>query len=211
MLGRRATWIDARSGQRMRRCAQCRKAKRVARGFHKGNPSYCKMCRRARAKKSRASLTVEARERMRAADRRWRAKNLEAARAASNRHKAVLKADPVKWAKYLEDHRINHRLRRERGGAVVVGGRAAVMGHQDMPLLPAAPLARLIEGMAERRGVEYSAMAAELGVEPRAAYDWRRGVREYARFNMADQVLVAAQLNWHDVFDDEVVEMVVSA
>ena len=181
------------------------------RGFHKGYTSYCKVCRKAEAKEARMALSAEARELRRAADRRWRAKNLEAARAASNRHKAVLKADPVKWAKYLEDHRINYRLRKERRGMTVVGGRAAVMGHQDMPLLPAAPLARLIEGMAERRGVEYSAMAAGLGVEPRAAYDWRRGVREYARFDMADQVLVAAQLNWHDVFDDEVVEMVVSA
>jgi hypothetical protein len=72
-----------------------------------------------------------------------------------------------------------------------------------MHRLPAAPIVALLEGMAHDRDIEYTQVAKDLGIGPRSAFAWRRGERDTISFDLADAVLVAAHLNWHDVFAAE--------
>lgn len=143
--------------------------------------------------------------RMRAAQKRYREKDLDKAHEIQRRSVAKMKLDPVRYKKRLEDNRLNHHLRQEREGRYArpqvepktFGG----------PEISYAPLLVLVERYLKRvqwmggdKSSEKRALK-DLGLEPRTLYGWRKGERQAARLDLADRVIGRLGLNWFDCYE----------
>jgi hypothetical protein len=223
---KRTRWVE--NGVMMRRCVCCPYRGPEAEGFYvcRRVPrleynSRCKSCSVAQTrayKRERRARDPEYRERMTKLSRSWRQANAEKARAASARWKLAIKKDPVEHARQLELARINYRLRRERLGLPVrpVGRRPQpARKHATAPgLLPAAPLAALIERIYEKRmavaglvedpAPTRQAVCGDLGVSERNARVWRKDPEAVVQVGTAERVLLNAGVDWHEIysFDD---------
>jgi len=115
--------------------------------------------------------------------------------------------DPTYFAEY---QRMQYRLQIEREGRklstrpVVTGLRGA----DDLPKLPAEPLAKLLAEHVERawQGDEHTAQSTleRLGVNERSYREWLTGVRTLVQFNVADRVLTRLGISWDEVWPPHV-------
>jgi hypothetical protein len=232
----RVTWIDPETMQRVRRCSEpdCEAVKPLASDFyvmqHAGKldsdghrilttryARKCKACHDKMAAVAYRKRKADPRKRARmlkqrsAASKRWREKNLEHAKALGKAWKAKVKADPERHARYLEDTRINYRLRQARAGKPVKDGRWRAKRQATGPRrLPTEPLVRLIETTLDRReamidvvgdaGANLEAVCADLDVSSRTFRRWRKGEITEVNVGVAERVILAADVEWHDVY-----------
>lgn len=172
----RMTWVDPKSGQRVRRCPECEKVKSLRNSFHimrrKGTiderghrllkhryQRLCKLChlRLSREYQQQAKADAVKREHKRklhrAASKRWRERNLAKAQASARRYRQQVRNDPERWRQHLEEQRINYRMKRAAEGAPVKPVPQAPPG--TLAKVPVAPLLVLIEQrVAQRQEVE---------------------------------------------------------
>lgn len=201
------TW--ERDGQLVRRCTDCERIKPLTREFFRVRSQTngvqfmgrCTVClQRVKAEWDRrwwAELTPERRAKP-------RTPNPEASRAASERWRRKMMADPVKHARHLETRRIEHRLSREkRGGSIedVRKARARTPAREPRRRqLPVAPLLPFLEPRV--KAVGNAAVAELLGIEPRTLYAWRVGERQFMLFPQADQITTQLGLNLWDLWPE---------
>lgn len=214
----------------MRICTTCEQSKPLAEGYYVARRfehriEYARECKRCASKRSaamraarkrvdpeyRKRLARQQRERLRDPEKRRKAL------AASKRWKATLKADPVRYAAYLETTRINYRLRQERRGAVVrPDGYGRIKNVRKVKAttlqrVPSAPLVELVErtiahreavaGLLQDAGTAtVKGVCADLGIADR---DYRRmstGEQPTASIGLVERVLLNADVEWHSVY-----------
>lgn len=212
-------WIE--DGVPMRRCTTCREGKPHDSEHFVREHRVCKACRYARNEKARKA------QRAREGDR---VKSMQAARArrrrldpkvkrkeneACKRWREKAKSTPQGHAKLLETERMGRRLRAEREGKPVRRTPKAVMAETVGRFLPSAPLVALVDQIHERRlvvagllddadGASVNEVCRDLDVSPRTVLRWRSGEAERVRIDVAERLLLAAGVEWHEVypFDD---------
>jgi hypothetical protein len=186
---------------------------------------WCRSCHSAKMRERRAALTEEQREARRAytreqyrldmkdprkraernakeRKRREKPRRKESVREAQRRWYRKMKADPERYAAYLESVRIAYRLRRERATGQLEGNRRNRRGTHN-PWTPAVgntaglggghvePLALWLETVLAHDRRDLGVLAEILGVDERKLRSIRH--REYgsATFAVADTLL------WH--------------
>lgn len=115
--------------------------------------------------------------------------------------------DPKVKLRLLEDKRISEKLNAElKGKPLVTPPRETRM--PGGPELVVEPLVAVVTGYLERGRHEWAedfneAVALEaIGIVPKSYYEWKRGMRRYVRFDLADRILAHADWNWFDVWTE---------
>ena len=116
---------------------------------------------------------------------------------------ARLKADPDRHAELLENQRIDRRLRAEREGRPFRQIKPRVLLSDPSPELPARPLAVALDALAAKLEGGIEELAVQVGFSSRSYRGWRSGERATVRFDLADKILVAAGLEWWDVWSED--------
>lgn len=197
------------------RCRACTKVYR--RAWYAANTE--------RVKRTSAEYRARHLEEKRAHDREAKRKlqadpvMAEVLRERKRKTRKKLRKDPARWARYLEDQRINRRLRAERTGQPMrmIGEKAYANGNGAVPLkkgkseLPAPPLAALIsEWLGEFGGLQlgnyqrndhtngndvtgagYLQLAELTGVSDRRLRAIVRREQKVVRYAVADRICVA--------------------
>lgn len=141
-----------------------------------------------------------------------RASNIEHERALSRargeRYLVKLRKDPKRYKKRIDSMRIDNGLRSMRKGTKRQRKEAPHIEREDGGHVPAAPLAAAL--MAEIRtregtsnGLTMGFVCEEAGIVSRTLYAWRVGERRFARFDVADRVLIGLDALWWDVYDPQ--------
>lgn len=195
----------------------------VARRDDAGEPcqySYeCKPCvveRKAEWRKQVRERKPEHWKAIRAAERErqktWRDANPEKAAALIKRYRTRVKADPERRAAHLEARRIEHHLRQERRGVrkKATNPKAVRISAARQPYVPGPPLAALVARIIDQRAAiadvmdqrdpsaGSEAVCSDLGIPSRTYRDWKKG--RQARIGTAEAVLLAAGVEWHEVY-----------
>lgn len=212
----RATWIQ--DGRTVRRCSACRKVKDLERDFYSNGPQRrlyrCKPCQVAHVADRTSAVRADPVQRpvflaRRAAwQRAWRAANPEKQTEYDRRFRERLLADAKRHARALETERMARHLRNERKSGEPLSGpaRSGPLGpvpSDDLPRLPAGPLASAIDDFALHAGDTLDAVCQGLGIDPGQARAWRRGAIEEINFDTADRVLTALGVGWWEVYAGE--------
>lgn len=184
----------------------------------------CKVCTKERTnayyheKMSIPHLAERERARQRRNVRSWRARNREREHAAKRRYRAKLLKDRARHARILENRRIRTRARRESEGKPTNRRmKTATKASDSLPKLPAAPLAALVDEHVRRvqaehdlergdhnlNGASAKSVCSSLGIDERMLRAWRTGERVSVQFDVADRVLTALGVQWHDVWDPD--------
>lgn len=211
--GRKATWKV--KGRTVRRCSDCRKVKRLSGGFPKRGGYRCRRCESKRVQRYVEALPEEVRKaKKRDLQRRWRAENPEVYKAQVKRHYERVAQDPERKRKRLEDQRMHRRLRRERAGLTNRAGSygAAMAETNALRRIPAEPLLGLIDARTAQReavnrfiGDDQQKQGAagevceQLRITLRAVYRLRHE-QAGVTVELAERVIVAADLEWEDVY-----------
>ena len=220
--------FELADGRLVRRCSACREVKDLHADFYVQNRRQpervlsrwrysCKRCDVARCTEinRRKLQTPEGKAKRRLWQDRWRRRNPERYREMQRAHAARVKADPERHAKRLEADRLAYKLRRERQDGVdvtkLVTFSKVAMPRDKIRMLPALPLARKIDLLVRKdelalgtNGSTEGAVCAQLGIDPRQLFAWRKGEIELVQFDVADRVLTNAGWLPFDVWDDEV-------
>lgn len=215
----RTTFRDPETGRWTRVCCECRQTKDLEVDFYKarrepaGSPRdwayQCKICKvkqvRGLTKRQREDpkRAAEIRAQYAQLQREWRERNPERYRQARKRYFKNLHRDPARHARYLENRRIEYRLRLEQEGRSTMRVLStATMGHEGMPELPAGPLADLLADLAKtRESVEQ--LAEEVGVSSRTFRRWREDEHPNVRFDVADAILIAIDRFWWEIWPED--------
>ena len=213
-----------KGGVAMRVCQNCRKAKpHDVEHFSplSDSPGLARTCRKCRSK---ASLRARHRQMEREGDR-LRARHAKQARerrknnpevkareaAARKRWREKIKADPQRRAGLLETERMARRLAKEREGKGTGKAAKAMMSNTAPSYLPSAPLVALIDRIVDQRaeagrvlndpsGVGPEAVCEDLCVSSRTYRRWHMGEQPKVRVGTAEAVLMAAGVDWHEVY-----------
>jgi hypothetical protein len=220
--GQRRTFT--KDGRRYRTCRRCERTLRLtAQSFHRhhttykdGTPMYgylCKPCARAevsrRYEQGKRDPEASARRRAQAreAQRRYARRHVERVKAQRKAAVERLRANPAKYAAFLERRRMERRLRRERTGRSLVTRNGALRGPVTMPsgprVLPAKPLAVAIARAVIRHQDTVEAICESIGTDARSYTAWR-SEREGVQVDVADRVITGLGLLWFDVYDEDV-------
>lgn len=178
-------------------CRRCRRE--AARRYYAEAPEQQqKMKRRAKHHREMEDAVRRARRRERNAayQRRRRAEDPNREKEAQRRYQEKLKADPVRYARELENRRLAYHLRKERQGQMLKDGGPAAAG----PEIPVGPLFDAVDRLARRLHLEDEDVARVCGVSSRTLNDWRNGKRRVTRSETVDRVLGYLKLNWWDLY-----------
>lgn len=219
----RSTFEDPDTGVMMRRCSTCRTVKVLDEEFYvehrnddgsiKGRAYICRSCSVVRTNAIRRERLRDpataglARAQSREWQRQWRERNREAYRRSQRAYAERIKADPVRYARQLENERIAYRLRKERRGLGPAQNQRVRKPAPEpkLPALPAEPLLRAVEEHLHQTGGVLS--LAELGVNERSVRRWREdleaGRTPRVQFRAADKTLLAIGRNVWDVWPED--------
>jgi DNA-binding XRE family transcriptional regulator len=191
---REAHWRE--HGRECIRCGQTRECPEQI-GIHP-NAKVCEQCKAARTRERRRAWAAKQRAtdpgfRLKQTDatRRWRARHRDRHLEYSRLYYEWLKAEPERWARHLEDARINYRLRQERQGRTVqpLSEETYIArygsGYGRSTRLPAEPLKPLVRDGVQMWGEETLAGLARVSV---------KRVREVANGKMTVSLVTADRL-----------------
>lgn len=194
----------------LRRERDPERARRLARERYRHKAAADPEWARARNRRSR-----EAAERRRALDPEgWRKQR----QAGQKRRWARVKADPERHAALMEKQRMDARLRRERREGITLNEIRRRRAKRTVPdravTMPALQLALAIDGAAAREagpvdennhGGRLAAVCLRCELNERTVWAWRTGERPRVELAVADRVLVALELLWWDIWNEETV------
>jgi hypothetical protein len=193
-------------GSRKRFCAPCiaehRRARRKAAYERDRNDPerWAALLAEARERQRATTADPERAARRRAAQARWRAANRDKLRAANARYRASIYADPKRHADMLAKARIDYRLRQERKGRALKAIRKPAVdhtaivpgnGHGPPRWAPLEPLADVLRQWAARNGAEWPRLARMTGLHEDELYVLAKGRRQFVHYHTADRVLVS--------------------
>lgn len=191
--------------------------------------AYCRPCRREVHRAYRRNMPAEQRARYSAqrqarierdpalrehrrqtslrANRKMRAEQPEKVREYNRRKYSRMKADPDRWARYLELCRMGYRLRRERYDGVDIDAlrrvaKAAAPRARHRGRLPVGPLLAAIDREVSE-GASYADVAARCQMTERSLLRWRMGVHGTTSFDTAERVLAGLDRFWWEVYTDD--------
>jgi hypothetical protein len=177
----------------------------------------CRVCHIRRVNERAKRKREEDPEGMRAKQaewqREWRARNTERSREYNRRYLARVRKDRAKWQARLEAQRIGYRLRAEREGRSLAEIGAGPTNDRERlrGFVTVAPLVPLVKAYiaAHARdndhdaGRNEAAALADLGLNSRRWYEWRKGKATYAHLELADAVLTGLGLHPWDVWEGD--------
>lgn len=180
------------------------------------NPEWEREKSRIRSRRWMAKRTPEEIAERNRRHREYMKNNREYMREAQRKYIAKLKKDPKRYAEYLENRRMTHRLRMERQGRELQEMRLGkVMEEPTFDRLPVEPLVPFIRDLIEReqrnsagdemdvqQGIK-AAVCAALGINVRTLYAWQHGERSMANFDTCDRILIALGRLWWEVWPPE--------
>ena len=222
--------VMARAAE-MRRCSDCGEFQPTTEAFYRdrtrtaktGRESFMRICkechkRRVRERERRRKDDPQQRERFIAERRRWqkdwRKRNRERVRRYWAAYYARLRRDPERWRAYLEDQRIDYRLRRERQGHPLADPGPG--GSKTGGMLPIGPFLRNVvepayhearfvldagrPGELKAAGSIEEYVANLLGTHERQVWRWREESAAVSA-EVAERAWNALGLNWWDVYE----------
>lgn len=188
-------------------CRECRRAA-SRRYYAEAEEQRIKMRRRARWHREMEDPEKRARRRARNAEyqRRRRLEDPQREKNTAKRYMERLRADPVRYERWLAKRREEYAVRQERKGKVVKGKKrpaSAGGGH-----LPVAPLIAAIESYLKRTVLDMDGIGLRphehVGLDERTFSEWRSGKRKSAQLDLVDRALTAMGLHWWDVYEKPV-------
>jgi hypothetical protein len=108
-------------------------------------------------------------------------------RANAQRHRERLRADPVRYQAWLENRRIDSRLRQERKGRELVPAAKRAPEDVERPVVPVEPFAVWVDGLAAGP----SAIAAGAGIPERRLWSIRNREQRFVSVDTVDRALLA--------------------
>lgn len=221
---RRATKVDQRTRRVIRRCAKCHEWKDLKRGYYKSQkakpgskypkPVVCKVCADANKRAWEQAHSERHKATHREAAKRYRARHPGRRHERDKKRWAAIKADPIKHAQVLEDHRINRRIRKARRGQATATQRPRVSQPTGPSYLPSRPLMKLITARidhqlrlnklsgTEAEGKGIKAVCQSLGTTDRTYRRWLAGEQTSVRVGTAESILLKAGVEWHELYPD---------
>lgn len=221
---RRATKVDPQTGRVIRRCPNCCEWKELKSGFYKTKkatrgskypkPAVCKVCADAKKRAWEQDNPERHKATRREAAKRYRTRHVDQRHELDKQRWAKIKADPIKHAQILEDHRINRRIRKARRGQPTATQRPRVSQPTGPSYLPSRPLIKLITARidhqlrlnklsgTEAEGQGIKAVCEALGTTDRTYRRWLAGEQISVRVGTAESILLRAGVEWHEIYPD---------
>lgn len=173
----------------------------------------CNECRKKRQRRYYAEgrLTID-KARQLEAERRSRKRNAERRRKQAKEYRERLKADPVRYTRFLETRRIQARLKAEREGRPPVTRIVKARSVREEHYLPALPLAAFVDAKIEQRCridrnlglgedlAPFEEICHDLGIATKSLRDWRNGIVREVQVGTAERVLLNANASLDEVW-----------
>lgn len=194
---------------RVRRCSHCGQVKDFEGEFYHYDgtgkiyrAATCRSCKVVMAREWVQRHPEERRIYWRERSRVERKLRPERCRKRNKRFRERRKADPERYKRYLENRRMDERLRKEREGRKVVRMMKTATKKPDLqPKLPSKPLADFIESLAGERSLDE--VCEMVTVTARSFRGWRSGEYKEVQFDVADRVMINAGALMQDIWPED--------